>query len=73
MEEVTGLKERQVKSDIASKTNGDQASCKSSGLSVEMAGCGHVTDTDGAPAVAVASDHCYDGYSPSRVCLEASN
>lgn len=31
MEEVTGLKERQVKNDIASKTNGDQASCKSSG------------------------------------------
>lgn len=29
MEEVTGLKERHVKNDIASKTNGDQASCKS--------------------------------------------
>lgn len=28
MEEVTGTKERQVKNDIASKTNGDQASCK---------------------------------------------
>lgn len=28
MEEVTGLKERQVKNDIATKTNGDQASCK---------------------------------------------
>lgn len=29
MEEVTGTKERQLKIDIASKTNGDQASCKS--------------------------------------------
>uniref|UniRef100_A0A8C3G6Z1 Tyrosine-protein kinase receptor n=1 Tax=Cyclopterus lumpus TaxID=8103 RepID=A0A8C3G6Z1_CYCLU len=28
MEEVTGTKERQVKNDIASKTNGDQASCE---------------------------------------------
>ena len=28
MEEVTGTKERQLKIDIASKTNGDQASCK---------------------------------------------
>lgn len=28
MEEVTGTKQRQVKNDIASKTNGDQASCK---------------------------------------------
>lgn len=28
MEEVTGTNERQVKNDIASKTNGDQASCK---------------------------------------------
>lgn len=28
MEAVTGTKERQVKNDIASKTNGDQASCK---------------------------------------------
>lgn len=28
MEEVTGTKDRQVKMDIASKTNGDQASCK---------------------------------------------
>lgn len=28
MEEVTGTKERQVKNEIASKTNGDQASCK---------------------------------------------
>lgn len=28
MEDVTGTKERQVKNDIASKTNGDQASCK---------------------------------------------
>lgn len=31
MEEVTGTKERQVKNDIASKTNGDQASCKNPG------------------------------------------
>ncbi len=31
MEEVTGTKERQVKNDIASKTNGDQASCKNLG------------------------------------------
>lgn len=30
MEEVTGTKERQVKNDIAIKTNGDQASCKNS-------------------------------------------
>uniref|UniRef100_A0A8C4DVJ6 Tyrosine-protein kinase receptor n=1 Tax=Dicentrarchus labrax TaxID=13489 RepID=A0A8C4DVJ6_DICLA len=28
MEEVTGTKDRQVKNDIASKTNGDQASCE---------------------------------------------
>ncbi|XP_029970306.1 insulin receptor a [Salarias fasciatus] len=28
MEEVTGTKERQAKNDIASKTNGDQASCE---------------------------------------------
>uniref|UniRef100_A0A674PF39 Tyrosine-protein kinase receptor n=1 Tax=Takifugu rubripes TaxID=31033 RepID=A0A674PF39_TAKRU len=28
MEEVTGTKQRQVKNDIASKTNGDQASCE---------------------------------------------
>ncbi|XP_053740412.1 insulin receptor a [Synchiropus splendidus] len=28
MEEVTGLKDRRVKNDIASKTNGDQASCE---------------------------------------------
>lgn len=28
MEEVTGTKERLVKNEIASKTNGDQASCK---------------------------------------------
>ena len=28
MEEVTGTKNRQVKNDIASKNNGDQASCK---------------------------------------------
>uniref|UniRef100_A0A3Q2D9V4 Tyrosine-protein kinase receptor n=1 Tax=Cyprinodon variegatus TaxID=28743 RepID=A0A3Q2D9V4_CYPVA len=28
MEEVTGTKERQVKNEIASKTNGDQASCE---------------------------------------------
>ncbi|KAM9322713.1 insulin receptor a isoform 1-T1 [Pholidichthys leucotaenia] len=28
MEEVTGTKERQVKNDIVSKTNGDQASCE---------------------------------------------
>ncbi|MEQ2205479.1 hypothetical protein XENOCAPTIV_000184, partial [Xenoophorus captivus] len=28
MEEVTGTKERRVKNEIASKTNGDQASCK---------------------------------------------
>ena len=31
MENVTGTKERQVKNDIASKTNGDQASCKNPG------------------------------------------
>lgn len=31
MEEVTGTKQRQVKNDIASKTNGDQASCKNPG------------------------------------------
>lgn len=28
MEEVSGTKDRQIKNDIASKTNGDQASCK---------------------------------------------
>ncbi|XP_063741563.1 insulin receptor a [Eleginops maclovinus] len=28
MEEVTGTKDRQIKNDIASKTNGDQASCE---------------------------------------------
>ena len=27
MEEVTGIKDRQVKNDIGTKTNGDQASC----------------------------------------------
>ncbi|KAM4552222.1 insulin receptor a [Odontesthes bonariensis] len=32
MEEVTGTKERQVKNDIASKTNGDQASCENHAL-----------------------------------------
>lgn len=32
MEGVTGTKERQVKNDIASKTNGDQASCKQAQL-----------------------------------------
>ncbi|KAA0719463.1 Insulin receptor [Triplophysa tibetana] len=32
MEEVTGTKERQEKNDIASKTNGDQASCESQEL-----------------------------------------
>lgn len=31
MEDVTGTKDRQVKNDIASKTNGDQASCKTLG------------------------------------------
>lgn len=35
MEEVTGTKEGPVKNDIASKTNGDQASCKNLG-SVDM-------------------------------------
>lgn len=28
MEEVTGTKERNLKNDIAVRTNGDQASCK---------------------------------------------
>ncbi|XP_035392398.1 insulin receptor a [Electrophorus electricus] len=32
MEEVTGTKNRQLKNDIASKTNGDQASCESQAL-----------------------------------------
>ncbi|XP_023674618.2 insulin receptor-like [Paramormyrops kingsleyae] len=32
MEEVTGMRERQVKNDIAQKTNGDQASCETQTL-----------------------------------------
>lgn len=35
MEEVTGTKQRQVKNDIALKTNGDQASCKNPRLCVK--------------------------------------
>ncbi|KAM9789417.1 insulin receptor a [Neosynchiropus ocellatus] len=36
MEEVTGLKDRRVKNDIASKTNGDQASCENQLLKFTM-------------------------------------
>lgn len=44
MEEVTGLKERHVKNDIASKTNGDQASCKSPSLQRRWLYCGSQTE-----------------------------
>lgn len=44
MEEVTGTKQRQVKNDIASKTNGDQASCKNTS-SVDTTLIGNVPTT----------------------------
>ena len=34
MEEKTGTKERNLKNDIAGRTNGDQASCKSSRITL---------------------------------------
>lgn len=41
MEEVTGLKDRRVKNEIALKTNGDRASCKdgSTGLPRQQTAC----------------------------------
>lgn len=75
MEEVTGTKERQVKNDIASKTNGDQASCKnlsSSDITV-VAGVTlatehtNVTDAN-IGIVSIVSSYCYDGHFPSHVC-----
>lgn len=51
MEEVTGTKQRQVKNDIASKTNGDQASCKNRS-SVD------ITLIENVPATAVPTSYC---------------
>lgn len=34
MEEVTGTKERNLKNDIAVRTNGDQASCKKNRITI---------------------------------------
>lgn len=73
MEEVTGLKERQIKNDIASKTNGDQASCKSSGCQKRSLTAAMLQTLTVLWPPFVASDHCYDGYFPSRVCLGASD
>lgn len=75
MEEVTGTKERQVKNDIASKTNGDQASCKSfsSERPTVVAGVTlatehtNVTDAN-VSVVRLVDSYCYDGHFPSRVC-----
>lgn len=75
MEEVAGFKERQVKNDIASKTNGDQASCKNfrsergtvaAGVTVAAK---HKRITDAIVAiVSLVSNYHYDGHFPSDVC-----
>lgn len=75
MEEVTGTKERQVKNDIASKTNGDQASCKSFSSEDPAVVAGatfstehtNVTDAN-ISVVSIADSYCYDGHFPSHVC-----
>lgn len=75
MEEVAGFKERQVKNDIASKTNGDQASCKNFRSERGAAAAGvavaakhkRIADANAA-IVSLVSNYRYDGHFPSDVC-----
>lgn len=68
MEEVTGTKDRQVKNDIASKTNGDQASCKA--LESAFAGCYYSNEKHrvGLGTCKHTHSYCYDGHFLSCVC-----